>query len=180
MSEAKKLCTASDTFYADQFNNPDAAGGYQIMALEMWEQTDKHMDSFVQSVGTAQSLKGVSSVLRSLNPELIICAVEPEESSVLSGGIAGPHKIEGVGAGFIPPMWTPDLADRIFTVTTEDAKDMTRRLAREEALFCGTSSGANVVAAIEMARLLGPGKAVATIACDTGLKYLSTDLYSNA
>jgi len=98
--------------------------------------------------------------------------------SVLSGGVAGPHKIEGVGPGFIPPIWNSSFAEEIHTVSTDDAKDMTRRIAREEALFCGTSSGANVVAAIRIAKQLGPGKTVTTVACDTGLKYLSTDLFS--
>jgi len=104
--------------------------------------------------------------------------VEPTESAVLSGGAPGAHKIEGVGPGFVPPMWRSDLADEILQVSTLEAKEMTRRLAREEALFAGTSSGANVVAAIRVAERLGPGRTVATLICDSGLKYLSTDLYS--
>lgn len=178
IAKADELSSVSGTFYADQFNNPDAAAGYSGLADEIWEQSGGKVDSFVQSVGTAQCIKGVSTILRKRNPNLTVCAVEPEESAVLSGGFAGPHKIEGVGPGFIPPIWNSSFAEEIHTVSTDDAKDMTRRIAREEALFCGTSSGANVVAAIRIAKQLGPGKTVTTVACDTGLKYLSTDLFS--
>mgnify|MGYP003513042662 CR=1 FL=1 len=106
--------------------------------------------------------------------------VEPAESAVLSGGNPGPHKIEGVGIGYVPPLWEPSLVDDIVAVSTADAKAMARRLAREEALFAGTSSGANVVAAIRVAEQLGPDAQVVTLIVDSGLKYLSTDLYSNA
>jgi len=136
------------------------------------------LDAFIQSVGTAQCIKGVSSVLRRHNPEIQIVAVEPSESPVLSGGAAGAHKIEGVGPGFVPPMWHDGLADEVQQVSTSEARQMSRRLAVEEALFAGTSSGANVVAALQVAKRLGPGHTVATLACDSGLKYLSTDLYS--
>jgi cysteine synthase A len=107
-----------------------------------------------------------------------IVAVEPAESPVLSGGAPGAHKIEGVGPGFVPPLWRTGLADEIVQVSTAEARDMARRLAREEALFAGTSSGANVVAALVVARRLGPGHTVGTVICDSGLKYLSTDLYA--
>jgi cysteine synthase A len=116
--------------------------------------------------------------LRKHSARTRIVAVEPSESAVLSGKTSGPHKIEGIGPGFVPPRWRPDLADEVVQVSTEEAQDMTRRLAREEALFAGTSSGANVVAAIRIAQRLGQGKTVVTLACDTGLKYLSTELYS--
>jgi cysteine synthase len=103
--------------------------------------------------------------------------VEPAESAVLSGGQPGPHKIEGVGIGYTPPLWDTALVDEIVPVATADAKDMARRLAREEALFAGTSSGANVIAALRVAERLGPGAPVVTLLCDSGLKYLSTDVY---
>jgi cysteine synthase A len=136
--------------------------------------------AFVQSVGTAQCITGVSGVLRARDPESLVVAVEPSESAVLSGGAPGAHKIEGVGPGFVPPRWREGLADEIQQVSTAEAKAMTRRLASEEALFAGTSTGANVVAALRVARRLGAGRTVATLACDSGLKYLSTNLYATA
>ena len=178
MAKAAELSAVPGAFYADQFNNPDAAAGYAPLAEELWVQSDRQLDAFVQSVGTAQCITGVAGVLRRLNPGIRIAAVEPAESPVLGGGAPGAHKIEGVGPGFVPPLWRDDLADEILRVSTAEAKDMARRLAREEAIFAGTSSGANVVAAIRVAQRLGPGRAVGTPACDTGLKYLSTDLYS--
>ena len=144
----------------------------------MWEQTDGSVEAFVQSVGTAQCITGVARVLRARNPGIGIVAVEPAESAVLSGGTPGAHKIEGIGPGFVPPLWDADLVDEILQVSTDEAKEMTRRLAREEALFGGTSSGANVVAALRVAKRLGAGGTVVTLLCDSGLKYLSTDLYA--
>jgi cysteine synthase len=116
-------------------------------------------------------------VLRRHKRGVRIVAVEPAESSVLLGGHAGPHKIEGVGIGYTPPLWVPDLADEILRVATDDAKEMTRRLAREEALFAGTSSGANVIAAIQVGLRLGSAAPVVTLMADSGLKYLDTDVF---
>ena len=180
IAKAAELSAAPDVFYADQFRNPDAAAGYAPLAQELWEQSGSMLDAFVQSVGTAQCITGVAGLLRRLRPEIRIVAVEPAESAVLSGGAPGAHRIEGVGPGFVPPIWRTGLADEILQVSTAEAKEMARRLAREESLFAGTSSGANVVAAIRIARELGPGRTVATLICDSGLKYLSTDLYSSA
>ena len=132
----------------------------------------------MQAVGTAQCISGVVRVFHERNAGVLVVAVEPDESPVLSGGTPGAHKIEGVGPGFVPPAWNESLADEIQRVSTSEAKDMTRRLAMEEALFAGTSSGANVVAALRVAERLGPGRTVATLICDSGLKYLSTDLFS--
>lgn len=180
IAKAAELSAEPNVFYADQFNNPDAAAGYAPLAEELWEQSGRKLDAFVQSVGTAQCITGMARVLRNLNPRIQIVAVEPSESPVLSGGRPGAHKIEGVGPGFVPPIWKPGLADEIIQVSTSEAMEMSRRLAREEALFAGTSSGANVVAAIRVAQRLGPGLTVGTIVCDSGLKYLSTDLYSTS
>jgi cysteine synthase A len=166
-----------NTFWTDQLNNHDSIAGYEPLGEEIWRQTDGQVDAFVQSVGTAASSRGVAMVLKRYKPGVKIVCVEPAESAVLSGGSPGPHKIEGVGIGYMPPLWDASIVDQIVAVPTEDAKEMTRRLAREEALFAGTSSGANVIAAIQVAKRIGPGKTVVTLMVDSGLKYLSTDVY---
>ncbi len=180
MARAAELSSPADAFYADQFNNPDAATGYSPLATELLSQVGDEIDVFVQSVGTAQCIVGVARVLRERSPSTRIIAVEPAESAVLSGGQAGSHKIEGVGPGFVPPMWDQSLIDGVERVSTSEAMAMSRRLAREEALFAGTSSGANVVAALREAQRLGPSGVVVTVLCDSGLKYLSTHLYGRA
>ncbi len=177
MARAAELGHEPGVFQADQFNNPDAASGYGSLAEELLRQTGGRMDAFVQSVGTAQCIRGVGTVLRERASGVHVVAVEPAESAVLSGGAPGSHDIEGVGPGFIPPMWDPSLADEVDRVSGAEARAMARRLAAEEALFAGTSSGANVVAALRLARRLGPGATVVTLLCDSGLKYLSTDLF---
>ncbi|MBF5045776.1 cysteine synthase family protein [Aggregicoccus sp. 17bor-14] len=174
---ARRLSQEPHTYWTDQLHNTDSIAGYAALGEELWRQSGGQVDAFVHSVGTAASLRGVASVLKRHNPRVRIVAVEPAESAVLSGGAAGPHKIEGVGIGYTPPLWDPSLVDELLPVSTADAKEMTRRLAREEALFAGTSSGANVVAALRVAEKLGPGARVATLVCDSGLKYLSTDVY---
>jgi cysteine synthase A len=128
-------------------------------------------------VGSAACSRGVATVLKRHQPGVRIVVVEPAESSVLLGGQPGPHKIEGVGIGYKPPLWDPALVDEILPVKTAHAKDMARRLAREEALFAGTSSGANVVAAIQVAEQLGSGAKVVTLMVDSGMKYLGSDVY---
>jgi len=166
-------------WYCDQLNNHDAIEGYIPLGEEIWQQTDGRIDAFVHSVSTAHSIHGVTEALWSHRREIRIVAVEPEESAVLSGKPSGSHKIEGIGIGFIPPLWRPELVNEIQTVTTSDAKQMTRRLAREEGIFAGTSSGANVVAAIRVAQRLGQDATVATIIVDSGMRYLSTDIFRN-
>ncbi len=174
---ARKMSLEPNTFWTDQLENRDSIAGYYGLAEEIWTQTDGTVDAFVHCVGTAASSRGVATVLRRHKPGVHIAVVEPAESAVLGGSEAGPHKIEGVGIGYRPPLWEPSLVDEIIPVATADAKAMTRRLAREEALFAGTSSGANVVAAIRVAERLGPDAIVVTLMCDSGLKYLSTDVY---
>jgi cysteine synthase A len=174
---ARRLSQEPNTFWTDQLNNHDSIAGYHELGEEIWRQTTGNVDAFVHCVGTGASSRGVATVLKRHKPSVKIIAVEPAESSVLLGGQAGPHKIEGVGVGFVPPLWEPSLVDEILPVRTEDAKDMARRLAREEALFAGTSSGANVVAALRVAERLGPDAKVVTLMVDSGLKYLSTDVY---
>ena len=174
---ARKLSQEPNTYWTDQLNNHDSIAGYQQLGEEIWNQTKGEVDAFVHSVGTAASLRGIATVLKRYKPRIKIVAVEPAESPVLSGGQPGPHKIEGVGIGDTPPLWEPSLVDEIQAVKTEEAKEMARRLAREEGLFAGTSSGANVAAAIRVAGRLGPGRRVVTLLADSGLKYLSTDVY---
>lgn len=180
IERARQLSHEADTFYSDQLQNEDAIAGYHPLGEEIWSQTEKRVDAFIQVVGTAHSIAGTAKVLRSYNPDIRIVAVEPVESPVLSGGEQGAHKIEGIGIGFIPPLWKASIADEIMKVSTEQAKEMARQLASQEALFAGTSSGANVVAAIRMAKRLGPGHTVVTLLIDSGLKYLTTDLYTSS
>jgi cysteine synthase len=178
MIEAARLLSQEPrTYWTDQLNNQDSIAGYYPLGEEVWRQTNGRVDAFVHSVGTAASSRGVATVLRRYNSNLRIVAVEPAESSVLRGGEAGPHKIEGVGIGYTPPLWEPALYDEINAVKTDDAKEMARRLAREEGLFGGTSSGANVIAAIQVAERMGPDATVVTLMADSGLKYLGTDVY---
>ena len=174
---ARRLAAAPGSFWTDQLNNRDPLPTYEAMGEEIWEQTGGRVDAFVQSVGTGGSLRGIASRLRARNGAVRIVAVEPEESAVLSGRPSGSHGIEGTGAGFVVPMWSEDLADEIETVSTEDAMTTARRLAREEGVFAGTSTGANVAVALDLAARLGPERTVVTVAVDSGMKYLSTALY---
>ena len=177
IATSRRISQQPGHWWADQLNNQDAVTGYYPMGEEIWSQTDGHVDAFVHAVSTAHSIHGVTKVLWEHNPRIHIAAVEPAESAVLSGGSSGAHKIEGIGIGFIPPLWQPELVNEIITVSTSEAEAMARRLAREEGLFAGTSSGANVVAALRVAERLGPEATVVTIMVDSGLRYLSTDLY---
>ncbi|MEE8481410.1 MAG: cysteine synthase family protein [Desulfobacterales bacterium] len=174
---ADKISRKPDTYWTDQLSNIDHIAGYYPLGEEIWEQTGGQVNAFVQCIGSAASSRGVATVLKRYKPGIKIIAVEPAESAVLSGGQTGAHNIEGTGIGYIPPLWDPSLIDEIITVKTNEAKDMARRLAREEALFAGTSSGANVVAAIRLAEQLGTDTTIVTLMIDSGLKYLSTNLY---
>jgi cysteine synthase A len=175
MVEAARFITKeTGGFWTDQLKNTDQLGAYHKMADEIWTQTDGKIDGFVQMVGTAASLRGIGERLRRHNRKVRIVAVEPSESAVLSGGKPGAHKIDGVGAGFVVPLWEEGIADQIEQVSTEEATAMALRLAREEGLFAGTSTGGNFIAALRLAEQLGPNATVVTVMCDTGMKYLKT------
>jgi cysteine synthase A len=177
IAKAAEMSRRPGHWWADQLNNADGETGYHALGDELWRQTGGRLDAFVQAVSTAHSIHGTASALRRHSRDVMVVAVEPAESAVLSGKPSGSHKIEGIGIGFLPPLWKPNEVDEILRVSTEDAKAMARRLAREEAVFAGTSTGANVVAALRIAQRLGPGRTVATIIVDSGLRYLSTDVF---
>jgi len=167
-----------DYFMPQQFNNPaNPHIHYKTTGEEIWKQTRGRIDAFVAGVGTGGTLTGVGRLLKRKKPGIKIVAVEPKGSAVLSGGKPGPHKIQGIGAGFIPEVLERDLLDGVIKVKEEDAKRIAKRLAREEGLLVGISSGANVWASLQVAKKLGKGKTVVTILADTGERYLSTDLF---
>ena len=177
IARAAELSQTPGYWWADQLKNEDGAAGYTGLGEEIWRQTGGRVDAVVHTISTAHSLHGMSRALKRENPDLLVFAVEPAESAVLSGGPPGAHKIEGIGLGFLPPLWHPEEVTEILTVSTDDAKAMARRLAKEEAIFAGTSTGANVVAALRVADRLGPDAVVATLIVDSGLRYLSTDVF---
>lgn len=177
IEEARALSRQPGHWWSDQLTNHDAMTGYHALGEEIWSQTNGRIDAFVQSVGSAHAIHGVTRMLWQHNSHVHIVAVEPAESAVLSGGQSGSHHIEGIGIGFVPPLWNPDLVNEVMSVSTDEARAMARRLAQEEGLFAGTSSGANVVAALRVARRLGPEATVVTLLVDSGLRYVSTDLF---
>ncbi len=174
IAEAGRIAKKTGAYLTDQMRNTDQISAYTKLGAEVWEQTGGRIDAFVQSVGTAASLRGTAEALRGHNQSIRMVAIEPSESAVLSGGPSGAHKIDGVGAGYVVPLWHEGIADDIERVSTEEAKAMAYRLAWEEGLFCGVSTGGNVVAAIRLAERLGPNATIVTLMCDTGMKYLKT------
>lgn len=177
IERARELSQEPDHWWADQLNNRDAIAGYCPLGDEIWRQTGGEVDAFVHAVGTAHSIHGTTKALWEHNNKIHITAVEPAESPVLSGGEPGSHNIDGIGIGFIPPLWEPDLVNEIMAVSTPEAKAMARKLAREEGIFTGTSSGANVVAALRVAERLSSGATVVTLMVDSGMRYLSGDVF---
>jgi cysteine synthase A len=171
---ARTVAARTGGFWTDQMSNKDSIVAYHKMAEEIWTQTGGQIDGFVQGVGTGGSIRGNAEGLRRRNKKIRIVAVEPAESPVLSGGQPGSHKIDGIGAGYVVPLWQKGIADHIEQVSTEEAVAMSLRLAREEGLFAGTSTGGNVIAALRLAEQLGPKATVVTIMVDTGMKYLKT------
>ncbi|MFB0527375.1 MAG: cysteine synthase A [bacterium] len=177
--KAEELVRGRENYFMpQQFNNPaNPHIHYKTTAEEIWKQTKGRIDAFVAGVGTGGTLTGVGKFLKKKKPGIKIVAVEPKGSAVLSGGKPGPHKIQGIGAGFIPEVLDRSLLDGVIKVKEEDAKRIAKRLAREEGLLVGISSGANVWASLQVAKKLGKGKTVVTVLADTGERYLSTDLF---
>jgi cysteine synthase A len=178
LQRVKELAAEPDTFWTDQFNNPDNRAGYAPMAREILKALDGRLDEFVMGVGTGGCFSGNAEVYKQQVPGVRCIAFEPEKSQALSGpGPFGGHRLEGMGAGFAPSIFRRDLADEIVAVSDEDAFATARRLAREEGIFGGITSGANVWVALQRAKRLGPGHRVVTVICDSGLKYLQGALF---
>jgi cysteine synthase len=178
MRRAAEVVDEVDGFATDQFNNRDMVAGYAELGRELLDQLDGRIDTFCAYVGTAGCFLGVTGALRSVVPDVHRVIVEPAESPVISGGAPGTHRIEGGGVGFWPPLLTADDFDEVIPVSTADAMAMAKRVAAEEGLLCGPSTGANIVVALELARRLGPGSRVATTNVDSGLKYLAGHLHA--
>jgi cysteine synthase A len=178
VARAEELCRQRGCFMPMQFANFANPRSHELTTgPEIIAALDGQVDAFVAGVGTGGTITGTGRALRRHNPQVHIAAVEPASSPVLSGGQAGPHRIQGIGAGFIPEVLDTGIYQEIITVRDEDAMATSRRLAREEGLLVGISAGANVFAALQIARRLGPGRQVVTVLCDTGERYLSVGLF---
>jgi cysteine synthase len=178
VARARELSREPNTFWTDQFNNVDNRNAYHDMAREIMSVLGTDIHEFIMGVGTGGSFSGNAEIFKAQIPGIRCIAIEPFHVRALSGGdISGKHKLEGIGSGFVPSITRLDLADEIVPVSDEDAYATARRLAREEGIFGGTTSGANVWVAMQRARKLGPGKKIVTLVCDSGLKYLQGDLY---
>ena len=178
IERARELSKAPNTFWTDQFDNVDNRNAYHSMAREILDVLGNDIDEFIMGVGTGGCFSGNSEVFKNEIPNIRCIAIEPVNVRTLSGGdISGTHKLEGIGAGFVPSICRLDLADEIMSVSDEDACETARKLARLEGIFGGTTSGANVWAAIQRARIIGAGKRIVTVVIDSGLKYLYGDLY---
>ncbi len=178
IEKAEEIAHDRKCLMPQQFKNPANPEVHRrTTGPEILTALEGRIDAFVAGVGTGGTITGVGQVLRAHNPDTLIVAVEPENSPVLSGGDPGPHKIQGIGAGFIPDILDTSIYNEIQTISNDDAINMAARLAKEEGIFAGISSGANVFAALQIARRLGPGKNVVTVLCDTGERYLSTSIF---
>ena len=178
IEEAERIRNSTGAWMADQFGNPaNPRIHYETTAPELWSQMDGRVDAFVYGSGTGGTITGVGRFLRDRGSHTMVVAVEPARSAVLSGGERGQHQFQGMGPGFVPPNFDRSVVDRIMPAWEEDAFPLARRLAREEGLFVGMSTGAITWVALQIARELGPGKRVAMIAPDSGARYLSTTLF---
>jgi cysteine synthase A len=175
---ARAYAAEPDTYWTNQLHNPDSLVGYREVGRELLGQLDRPIDVFCATVGTAGLAMGVAEALDEGGSDARIVVLEPSSSAVISGGEAGSHSVDGIGLGFVPPLLDADRYDEVRPVDEDAGRQMARRLAAEEGLLAGTSTGLNVVAALDLAGELGAGHTVVTVACDTGLKYLAGDLYS--
>lgn len=180
MIERARQLAEDGGYQTDQFNNRDSLVGYEKIGHELLQQFPDGITAFCGGVGVAGMLMGVAQALKSTRPQTQIIALEPASSPIISSGEAGEHHVEGLGVGFVPPLLDRALLDEVRAIPESAARAMCKRLAAEEGILAGVSSGLNVVAAIELARELGPGNTVVTVACDTGLKYMAGDLYGSA
>ena len=177
IARARSIAQSGSTYFTDQLNNADTIRGYAQIGYELLQQFPEPIAAFCGAVGTAGMLMGVSQALKEADPDTRIVALEPATSPIISVGTAGDHHVEGIGIGFIPPLLDENRFDEARGIDEGSAREMARRLAREEGIFAGISSGLNVVGALQVAQELGPGHTVVTVAVDTGLKYLAGDLY---
>lgn len=180
IEEAERIVAATPgAWMPNQFENPaNPQVHYQSTGPEIWQQMDGRVDAFLYGSGTGGTISGVGKYLKEQNPNVQIIALEPQRSNVLSGGVRGEHKFQGMGPGFVPKNLDRSILDRVLTVLEEDAFPFARRLATEEGLFVGMSAGGMIYSAVQVAKELGAGKRIVTIACDTGARYLSTELFA--
>jgi len=177
INRAKEISKEPNTFFTNQLDNKDVIEGFVPLGEEILDQLGEDIDAICDTVGTAGTLMGIAKAFKENKTKII--AVEPSSSPILSKGIKGSHNVEGVGLGFVPAIYNPKLVDEVITIEESRARQTSRDLALKEGIFCGTSSGMNVAAAIEISKKLGPRSKVVAIACDTGLKYLSEGLFDN-
>jgi len=179
IERAGELAARSDSYFTNQLYNRDSLVGYREVGNELLKQVGETIDAFVAGVGTAGLLMGVSEALKARGVATRIVALEPASSPIISKGESGSHHVEGVGIGLVPPLLDSELYDDVLAIEEEEAREVAHRLAREEGVFAGTSTGLNVAGAIRIAKELGAGQTVVTVAVDTGLKYVG-DLYSSS
>lgn len=180
VARAKELSQEQGIFFTDQFNNVDNKSAYHDMAREVIAVLGNDIDEFIMGVGTGGSFSGNAEIYKAEIPGIRCVSIEPLHVRALSGGdLSGTHKLEGMGSGFIPSIYRADLADEVIAVADDDAFETARKLARLEGIFGGISSGANVWAALQRARIIGAGKKIITVVCDSGLKYLNGELYKS-
>ncbi len=178
IEEARRIAETEGAYWTDQFHNTDSVDGYRHIGEELLAQVDAPIDAFCAGVGSAGMLVGVAQALDEAGSGARVVALEPASAAVISTGRPGAHHVEGVGVGFVPPLLTPGSYDEARGIDETEARQMARRLAREEGIFAGVSTGLNIVGTLQLAREFGPGHTVATVACDSGLKYLHGDLFT--